>query len=941
MFGSGAGGQRKDESGRISFGQGGAGGGSGAGASTGANTGAVFGSGFGKKSPAPSTAGSSLFGSQSGFGGGSGDSGGSSGFGGAPRLTSTEPSGPFASRHGVGRGSNADSLTNQSGSSANNSFFGRRDIPSSGSAPSGSASKGLGTGGVFGTFGGGGDSSTTGIGLGPSSAAGKSSDSGVTQSWASVATAAPSVTGFGSGRGFGSRGGFGSVSNATTIGNTAGPGGVTRGAAGVNFGSNGGDGSAVSSATKSGFGTGGGFGGGNGAVGFGGNGAVPKISTNVFGGAQKNQLGDGAWRSASGLHKADASSGSGSFADAAKRGAALSSSAWGVSAGSDRIPSAASMSKASMTVGAGNFLASSSATSISTSSSPFLGNEGRFGARTTSANIAAVGSSSKKQSSWFLSSKTRTSTAAAGAGASGSSAERSHARAGGSSETQKSSTAGVAAPGTGQSAPKAVGSWGGGFLTASGRARKRASAGVGDDDGAAPLAPNKSNNGTQRGSNRVPGGTTPAIDSSVAGDGRSRVMGGFGGTPNGATFAPPPAFIGGGGRGKATPATGGGSSAGITQYSRTPSSTGSKIMGGFGAPPPADLSQPPTFLGGRRGAQGSKSGGSDKKDISQVSFPAGGTKILGGFGAPPSGGSSDPPAFIGGGTDDRDTSRRSRAPMLAGTSRITGSFGAPPLTEKSVPSSFLGRGEKDTGKGSTYSTTIASVGAQDVTDDMAAKARRAQRFADVSGAVLEGGGRGGGSGKSRSGGGTGGDASGGSGSAEDVQRGNHLDEAEIKVGTVQGMCPAEEFSRRVPGDLHILEKEHPSLYMPDDGMDGGSPQLWTHRDLVVKRHQRAAAGMDISKPELLRTPEWLARTVDHLVMSCMDEGPHGGGDPSLAWDDPRVEEYVAKFRANNPSRADAAEEETEHDVSNYLCVFGIFAWDGSERLGLRSARRYL
>lgn len=130
------------------------------------------------------------------------------------------------------------------------------------------------------------------------------------------------------------------------------------------------------------------------------------------------------------------------------------------------------------------------------------------------------------------------------------------------------------------------------------------------------------------------------------------------------------------------------------------------------------------------------------------------------------------------------------------------------------------------------------------------------------------------------------------------------------------MCPLEEMSRRVPGDLHILEKEHPALLMPAE--EGRRPRPWSNNDLIVKRHQRAAAGMDISKPELLRTPKWLARTVDHLVANCMDKGPHGGGDPDSAWEDPRIEEYLVKFRANNPSRADSAEEETEHDVSSYF-----------------------
>ncbi|CAM9421682.1 unnamed protein product, partial [Ectocarpus sp. 8 AP-2014] len=254
---------------------------------------------------------------------------------------------------------------------------------------------------------------------------------------------------------------------------------------------------------------------------------------------------------------------------------------------------------------------------------------------------------------------------------------------------------------------------------------------------------------------------------------------------------------------------------------------------------------------------------------------------------------------------------KSKKAATTGRSRIMGSFGDPPPEACSSPPAFAGGG------GTSAASGLDAV-------DAAAKARRAQRFAGAGG----GGGGGGGSGRSGGGGGgstkgggvnssSGAGSSGGGGSAEDVQRGSHLDDAKIKQGTVEAMCPPEEMSRRVPGDLHILEKEHPDFFMPDLG-DGGPPRLWLHDDLVVKRHQRAAAGMDISKPELLRTPLWLARTVDHLVMDCMDKGPHGGGDPALVWDDPRIQEYMAKFRANNPSRADSAEEETEHDLYNFV-----------------------
>lgn len=257
-----------------------------------------------------------------------------------------------------------------------------------------------------------------------------------------------------------------------------------------------------------------------------------------------------------------------------------------------------------------------------------------------------------------------------------------------------------------------------------------------------------------------------------------------------------------------------------------------------------------------------------------------------------------------------------------------GGFGAPPPGASSDAPAFVGGGGGGAGSsGSSFASTNVLSG--DAQHDVDSKARRTQRFSgtaggDGSGSVGRGKPRGGGGAGT---GGGGGSAGSGGGSAEDVQRGSHLDDAEIKVGTAEAMCPLEERSRRVPGDLHILEKEHPALFMPDVG-DGMPPRLWSHDNLVVKRHQRAAAGMDISKPELLRTPFWLARSVDHLVMHCTDKGPHGGGDPAAMWDDPRISEYIAKFRANNPSRAELAQEETEHDVSCFWEGFALSAGGG-------------
>ena len=91
----------------------------------------------------------------------------------------------------------------------------------------------------------------------------------------------------------------------------------------------------------------------------------------------------------------------------------------------------------------------------------------------------------------------------------------------------------------------------------------------------------------------------------------------------------------------------------------------------------------------------------------------------------------------------------------------------------------------------------------------------------------------------------------------------------------------------------------------------------TEDDLVIKRHMRAAAGIDISKPELLRTPYWLARTVDHIVSHCIDKGPQGGGDPKAAWEDVRIQTFMALKR----DPREVVEDDTASDVSVLGCVF--------------------
>lgn len=162
--------------------------------------------------------------------------------------------------------------------------------------------------------------------------------------------------------------------------------------------------------------------------------------------------------------------------------------------------------------------------------------------------------------------------------------------------------------------------------------------------------------------------------------------------------------------------------------------------------------------------------------------------------------------------------------------------------------------------------------------------------------------------------------SGGGGAAGDeVERGTHLDEARIKVGIVESMCPEDERRRRVDGnDLHILEQRHPNLFMTDPGAN--APRQMTEDDLVIKRHMRAAAGTDISQPELLRTPQWLSRTVDHLIANCLDKGPQGGGDLDDAWDDPRIQLYMTSKKGQLPHMMEDETSSAVSAVSFLLCI---------------------
>ncbi|CAM9624038.1 unnamed protein product [Ascophyllum nodosum] len=248
-----------------------------------------------------------------------------------------------------------------------------------------------------------------------------------------------------------------------------------------------------------------------------------------------------------------------------------------------------------------------------------------------------------------------------------------------------------------------------------------------------------------------------------------------------------------------------------------------------------------------------------------------GSRTMGSFGKPPPG-ASDPPTFLGG-NNKRLPSQQSMSHQSQDTAR-----GRP----------------RDTGVEECKGFEPPNV-SPGLARGKETKAQRTQKFTDRRG----GGGTTSPSREDR-----------GTPSAEDVERRKHLDEAEVKVGTVESMCPEGERRRRIDhNDLDILETEHRGLYMSHHR--DGAPKHLIKADDLVKRHMRAAAGTDISKPELLRTPLWLARTVDHLVLHCMDKGPQGGGDPAFAWQDPRIQSFMAQ--RDEPLQV--VEDEASRDVA--------------------------
>lgn len=125
---------------------------------------------------------------------------------------------------------------------------------------------------------------------------------------------------------------------------------------------------------------------------------------------------------------------------------------------------------------------------------------------------------------------------------------------------------------------------------------------------------------------------------------------------------------------------------------------------------------------------------------------------------------------------------------------------------------------------------------------------------------------------------------------QDVWRRRAEGDERVK-GTVQAMCPFGEVRDRVEqGDVHLLEKMNSRA--------------------VVKRYQRPAAGVHVGAPELLRTPEWLARSVDHITTHCIDKGEQGGGDLAHSL----LQECLVEFRRDNPTKYHLAEQDLENSV---------------------------
>ncbi|CAM9918002.1 unnamed protein product, partial [Choristocarpus tenellus] len=180
-------------------------------------------------------------------------------------------------------------------------------------------------------------------------------------------------------------------------------------------------------------------------------------------------------------------------------------------------------------------------------------------------------------------------------------------------------------------------------------------------------------------------------------------------------------------------------------------------------------------------------------------------------------------------------------------------------------------------------------------------AAREQRFAGTGGGVSASATTSGNSGR-----GGGGDADSG---GMVTRRGKALSEAVVTVGLVQGMCSTAEVAERLRDrNLDVLEREHP------DFKREGTDEAWHASELMIKKHQRAAAGLDISKPELLRTPEWLARTMDHIVENCVDKGWEP--QSSVGGDDPRLIGYLAKNTPNGPNHN--LEEQLIHELYDFV-----------------------
>ncbi|KAA8498783.1 Germinal-center associated nuclear protein [Porphyridium purpureum] len=92
-----------------------------------------------------------------------------------------------------------------------------------------------------------------------------------------------------------------------------------------------------------------------------------------------------------------------------------------------------------------------------------------------------------------------------------------------------------------------------------------------------------------------------------------------------------------------------------------------------------------------------------------------------------------------------------------------------------------------------------------------------------------------------------------------------LEQSECLVGTCLDMCPAKErIDRQEQRDLSIFE------ILPGTGANGEA-SLVDHAH-AVKKYARSAAASEAARPEQIRPPQVLVRTMDYLIDEILDKG---------------------------------------------------------------------